>query len=497
MRKPHMPPRDVARDFKVSEAFFSTTDPRGIILAGNRVFTRISGYTEPELIGKPHNIIRHPDVPRAVFKLLWDTLAAGQPICAYVKNMAKDGAYYWVLALVAPMPGGYLSIRFKPSSALLPLVESVYREMRVIESAAEKDGQGGDEAMAASTRYLLEALASKGFADYGAFMRSALLREELVSRDNEIERQGLRLFEDLPRPGNDPLANALHRHCASGRDMYATLRSHFANLDELWRLDQQLRDASNQILEQAADVGTVAFNVAFRASKLGHEGQSVAVIASYLNQSAVQISGLVKDITRRIGVVSERLSRVVFDLAWLRLQYEMAVIYQHEIASERGPDGRGLDADQLNTRWGMLGDLRNAFDATGQRALGELHELAREGAGITDHSDNLDRIVMALKVARVSGLVESSRLGSDAFRTIFAQVDTQIDRTMKELKRLNGISGRLQQLSGQAPTIGTDIQRAGTELEQVLSEYVHLASLPPVEEHSSHGHWGATQNHAA
>ena len=143
MRKPHMPPRDVARDFKVSEAFFSTTDPRGIILAGNRVFTRISGYTEPELIGKPHNIIRHPDVPRAVFKLLWDTLAAGQPICAYVKNMAKDGAYYWVLALVAPMPGGYLSIRFKPSSALLPLVESVYREMRVIESAAEKDGQSG------------------------------------------------------------------------------------------------------------------------------------------------------------------------------------------------------------------------------------------------------------------------------------------------------------------------------------------------------------------
>ena len=92
MRKPHCPPRDIARDFKVSEAFFSTTDTRGVIQAGNRVFSRISGYTEAELIGKPHNIIRHPDVPRAVFKLLWDTLEAGQPICAYVKNMAKDGS---------------------------------------------------------------------------------------------------------------------------------------------------------------------------------------------------------------------------------------------------------------------------------------------------------------------------------------------------------------------------------------------------------------------
>lgn len=475
MRKPHLPPRDVARDFKVSEAFFSTTDGRGVILAGNRVFSRISGYTEAELIGKPHNLIRHPDVPRAVFQLLWDTLGTGQPICAYVKNMAKDGAYYWVVALVAPMPGGYLSVRFKPTSALLPIVESVYREMRAIETAAESNGQSGDEAMAASTAFLVKALASKGFADYGAFMR-ALLREELVSREQELARQGLRLFEELPHPGHDPVAGALYRNCATGRTDYAKMRQHFTNLDELWRLDQELRGASQKILEQASDVGTVAFNVAFRASKLGHEGQSVAVIASYLNQSAVQISSLVKGITKRISVVSDRLSRVVFDLAWLRLQFEMAVIYQHEVASELGPDGHGLTAEQLQVRWGMLGHLRDVFEATGQRALHELEELAREGAGITDHSDNLDRIVMALRVARVSGLVESSRLESDAFRTIFAQVDKQIENTMQELKQLNRISGRLQQLSSDAPRIGSDIREAGNHLEQHHAEVVHLTA---------------------
>jgi PAS domain S-box-containing protein len=475
MRKPHIPPRDIARDFKVSEAFFSTTDGRGVILAGNRVFSRISGYTEVELIGKPHNIIRHPDVPRAVFKLLWDTLATGQPICAYVKNMAKDGAYYWVVALVAPMPGGYLSVRFKPTSTLLPIVESVYREMRAIEIAAEENGQSGDDAMAASTAYLVKALASKGFADYGAFMR-ALLREELVSREQELARQGLRLFEDLPHPGHDAVAGALFRNCATGRADYATMRQHFTSLDELWRLDQELRSASQKILEQAGDVGTVAFNVAFRASKLGHEGQSVAVIASYLNQSAVQISGLVKDITKRIGVVSERLSRVVFDLAWLRLQFEMAVMYQHEIASELGPDGHGLNAEQLQVRWGMLGHLRDVFESTGRRALLELEGLAREGAGITDHSDNLDRIVMALRVARVSGLVESSRLESDAFRTIFAQVDKQIESTMQELKHLNRISGRLQQLSSEAPRIGADIRAAGDHLEAHHAEMIQLSA---------------------
>ena len=482
MRKPHCPPRDIARDFKVSEAFFSTTDTRGVIQAGNRVFSRISGYTEAELIGKPHNIIRHPDVPRAVFKLLWDTLEAGQPICAYVKNMAKDGSYYWVVALVAPMPGGHLSVRFKPTSALVPIVESVYREMRAIEVAAEEAGRSGDDAMAASTTFLVKALASKGFADYGAFMRT-LLREELVSREQELARQGLRLFEDLPHPGHDPLAGALFRNTAQGRADYATLRAHFAKFDELWTLDQELRTSSQRILEQAGDVGTVAFNVAFRASKLGHEGQSVAVIASYLNQSAVQISGLVKDITRRIQLVSERLSRVVFDLAWLRLQFEMAVIYQHEVASELGPEGHGLGEEQLEARWAMLGNLRSVFEVTGRRALHELEGLAREGAGITDHSESLDRIVMALRVARVSGLVESSRLSSDTFRTIFAEVDNQIGNTMEELRRLNNISSRLQSLSGEAPRIGADIRTASAHLEQHHGEVVHLTAERTPTEH--------------
>ena len=280
----------------------------------------------------------------------------------------------------------------------------------------------------------------------------------------------------LFRSGHDPLAGALFRNTAQGRADYATLRAHFAKFDELWTLDQELRTASQRILEQAGDVGTVAFNVAFRASKLGHEGQSVAVIASYLNQSAVQISGLVKDITRRIQLVSERLSRVVFDLAWLRLQFEMAVIYQHEVASELGPEGHGLDQEQLEARWAMLGNLRSVFEVTGRRALQELEGLAREGAGITDHSESLDRIVMALRVARVSGLVESSRLSSDTFRTIFAEVDNQIGNTMEELKRLNTISNRLQSLSGQAPRIGADIRTASTHLEQHHGEVVHLTA---------------------
>lgn len=98
----------------------STTDPDGIITHVNRSFVEMSGYTEEELIGAPHSILRHPDMPSAAFKDLWDTIKRGEKWQGYVKNLRKDGGYYWVKATVIPnVRGGevvgYTSVRRKPS----------------------------------------------------------------------------------------------------------------------------------------------------------------------------------------------------------------------------------------------------------------------------------------------------------------------------------------------------------------------------------------------
>ena len=81
---------DRPRSFHIEELFFSTTDSQGVIQSGNDVFTRVSGYDESELIGKPHSKIRHPDMPACVFRIFWNRLIAGQSIAAYVKNRAKE-----------------------------------------------------------------------------------------------------------------------------------------------------------------------------------------------------------------------------------------------------------------------------------------------------------------------------------------------------------------------------------------------------------------------
>src|SRR5581483_7053205 len=90
-----------------TEVFFrdlivSKTDLKGRITYANREFCKVCGYSEAQLIGQPHSIIRHPDMPRAVFKFLWDTILGGQEIFAYVKNMTRSGDFYWVFAHVTP-----------------------------------------------------------------------------------------------------------------------------------------------------------------------------------------------------------------------------------------------------------------------------------------------------------------------------------------------------------------------------------------------------------
>lgn len=140
----------------------SKTGNDGRITYANQTFIEFSGYSEQELLGTQHNIVRHPDMPRGVFKLLWDTLKGGGECFAYVKNLSRDGSFYWVLANVTPEIGdagqtvGYFSVRRKPSPEAVNTIQELYRTMLEEERRA-----GPRDAMNASTTWLSRALADK------------------------------------------------------------------------------------------------------------------------------------------------------------------------------------------------------------------------------------------------------------------------------------------------------------------------------------------------
>ncbi len=131
----HLPLTGRQSSFGDGEIIVSKTDTRGIITYVNDVFVRVSGYTEEELIGAPHNLIRHPRMPRGVFRLLWETVKGGEELFAYVLNRSKNGDEYWVYAHVTPSRDrqgrlvGYHSNRRSPYLDALPAVKRLYAQM--------------------------------------------------------------------------------------------------------------------------------------------------------------------------------------------------------------------------------------------------------------------------------------------------------------------------------------------------------------------------------
>jgi PAS domain S-box-containing protein len=163
--RPKIGSKPIEKPVPSDKFIVSKTDTRGIITYANPVFIEISGYEEDELIGANHNIVRHPDMPRTIFKLLWDTIQKGDGIFAYVKNMAKDGSYYWVFAHVTPTFDssgkiiGYQSDR-RPvrnreflNNVIIPLYQELKKEeqkgldagMRKLEETLNKIGMSYEE----------------------------------------------------------------------------------------------------------------------------------------------------------------------------------------------------------------------------------------------------------------------------------------------------------------------------------------------------------------
>lgn len=146
-------PTGVERFFGDDEVIVSKTNLKGHMTYTNRVFMRIAGYDEHELLGQPHSLIRHPDMPRCIFKFLWDTIQQKRDIFAYVINMCKNGDHYWVLAHVTPSLNaageivGYHSNRRVPGRNVLDqTIIPLYKQLLAEEEKHKNRKEGMNKA---------------------------------------------------------------------------------------------------------------------------------------------------------------------------------------------------------------------------------------------------------------------------------------------------------------------------------------------------------------
>ncbi len=191
----NMPVTTTERELREDSQIVSKTDLGGVIIAANAEFVAISGFTEKELLGAPHNLVRHPDMPAAAFRDLWDTVRRGEPWTGVVKNRCKNGDFYWVKANVTPIREdgrvvGYMSVRSKPTRAEVGAADHLYREMR--------EGRAKGPGLVAALKSSLHNISLRGrvmtglalFAVVNLAMFGVLLNDATVAFQAEVSLYG-------------------------------------------------------------------------------------------------------------------------------------------------------------------------------------------------------------------------------------------------------------------------------------------------------------------
>lgn len=416
-------PVEREREFSLDEMFFSTTDSKGRITSGNRVFERVSGYAGSEMRGQPHNMIRHPDMPRSVFQLLWDYLGAGRPIAAYVKNLASDGAYYWVLATALPVPGGYVSIRIKPSTPSLGVIEGAYRELLALERSLEGEGATRRQAIEASAARLNDLVVEAGFKDYAGFMGAALAAE-LASREaarSDVPRNAARRSSDGPTE----LARILHGCSAVDRHM----RSLFDALEGFARLNETLAGKAGFVRDLADSVRLLALNAMVSSTRLERDGDVLGAVAGMLGMRSNAIAGVVERVAIDLDEVFELLSGLEFRISLATLQTEMTACFARELrdagATATAVAGPGVAND--------LALLARCLRAGAEDAFDSLQSLEAALVRVGTHVRRLTSGLKALGALQTGGRIEATRTDAGSFVLLFREVADQVAAARLEL----------------------------------------------------------------
>lgn len=458
MKQQSVAPTGKEQPFEINELFFSTTDQHGIITAGNEVFSRTSGYSFAEMIGQPHNLIRHPHMPRAVFALLWQTVRARKPFLGYVINQARNGNHYWVFASIFPARDGYLSVRFKPSTPLRDSVATLYGKMLEAENVALASGLTPSEAMEASKRILTEALPALGFSTYDAFSRHCL-NGEIKARDAALVAKRLSLFPSTVRCTSR--IEMLYRQSLS---VYESLNNLFRKLDELASLNVGMREKAAAVHELAENFRIDALNAHLASDPLGMRGQTLDTIANFLNGCARDLGSDVDHLASSITSTSSTIDAVASHLSESRLLLEVSLFFQAEIASTR-------DKVVRSEKYKLLRALHETFASVLHRTTTALSALRNHLPKLEANNESLRKDIITLQVAQISGLVEAAHLAESAdLSGMFTSLRSQIEKAGGESRALCDVVARLSSLTFTTPAAVSSIDSTAEQIAETLSQ---------------------------
>ena len=412
---------DESRDFQFDESFFSLTDKSSYIRYGNSVFTRISAYEEHELIGVPHNVIRHPHMPRGFFHIFWEYLKSNKTVTGYVKNLAKDGRYYWVLAIATPCQGGYLSIRVKPSSKLFEHAKDIYAKAIKLEKEIESQ-DSRKVAAEKSHEFILEQLKELGYTSYDKFMKDAL-KQELTSRAEIIDQSELEVPNIHGADADSIPYIELQRATAESSRIFAEI---FSSLGIFHQLADELPGRRKNMEELGPTLSFLALNTHISASKLGDTGATLSVISQNIRSLSKETDRFIDELLEQIQNLCDTAEDLEYNVEFASLASEICYFLSAELQDQNPEDRDPNIGEWIDTVTQVLVE-RSSF------IFEQLNVMSKLASTLSCEASSLSAKVGQMRVAQLNGRIEMATIDvSGSFLSIFEEILDVVNFALKE-----------------------------------------------------------------
>ncbi|MFC3034062.1 methyl-accepting chemotaxis protein [Pseudoalteromonas fenneropenaei] len=426
----------------------STTDLRGITTYANDAFCKVSGFSKEELVGKNHNIVRHPDMPKAAFKELWDKLKQGHSWRGVVKNRCKDGRYYWVDAFVTPIFErgqlvGYQSVRVKPSDELKRRAASAYEKINAGKSLSSwREKRVLRTSLSVVSLLMLLALSTWLGGWQLALINVALLvavyvfnYDELIDTPAKLAEQQ-RQFDSVSRYvycGTHPFSIAEYNiamlsaklRTVLGRikDATGTFKEIAINLDKqstqtekgIEAQSRRLQEMATAMAQMSATIGEISENTAHTADKVNSTQDSCQTIRKSMVDNTNMVTTLAGQVdeaaktANTLAAEADKIGQVMSEIEGIAEQTNLLALNAAIEAARAGEHGRGF---------AVVADEVRALSSRTQSATMHIHNSVKE---IQDTLYRWSEVMQSTK-QRADSCAQSSLASQQNLEAIFREI---------------------------------------------------------------------------